>query len=142
VLPQVIVRRLERLVFRRLDALIPRSVDLHAPLRHLAVEVEIAEHAHIFVELGRRHLSHVRLGWNNPTFKPEFTLLLMNGDVAGAEQVFRDDRKRNPRNPHSLWGLHQALLQQKRGYDAGFIQTQFEASWRGGTRALKLDDLE
>jgi tetratricopeptide (TPR) repeat protein len=67
--------------------------------------------------------------------------LLMSGDAAGAERVFRDDLDRNLRNPRSLWGLHQALLQQKRDYDAGFVQKQFEASWKGGAQALKLDDL-
>lgn len=68
-------------------------------------------------------------------------VLLMNGDAAGAEKVFRADLDRNPRNPRSLWGLNQALLQQKRDYDAGFVQKQFEASWKGGPEALKLDDL-
>jgi len=67
--------------------------------------------------------------------------LLMSGDAPGAEKVFRDDLDRNPRNPRSLWGLHQALLQQKREYDAGFVQKQFETSWKGGAQALKLDDL-
>jgi tetratricopeptide (TPR) repeat protein len=67
--------------------------------------------------------------------------LLMNGDAAGAEKVFREDLDRNPRNPRSLWGLHQALLQEKRDYDASFVQKQFEASWKGGPQALKLDDL-
>ena len=67
--------------------------------------------------------------------------LLMTGDAAAAEKVFRDDLDRNLRNPRSLWGLHQALLQQKREYDAGFIQKQFEVSWKGGAPALKLDDL-
>jgi tetratricopeptide (TPR) repeat protein len=67
--------------------------------------------------------------------------LLMTGDAAEAEKVFRDDLDRNLRNPRSLWGLHQALLQQKREYDAGFIQKQFEGSWKGGPPALKLDDL-
>ncbi len=67
--------------------------------------------------------------------------LLMNGDAAGAEKVFRADLDRNPRNPRSLWGLHQALLQEKRDYDAGFVQKQFETSWKGGPTALKLDDL-
>jgi hypothetical protein len=33
------------------------------------------------------------------------------------------------------------LLQQKRGYDAGFVEREFEASWKGGVQALKLDDL-
>jgi len=67
--------------------------------------------------------------------------LLMSGDAAGAEKVFREDLDRNPRNPRSLFGLHQALLQQKRDYDAGFVQKQFETSWKGGSQALKLDDL-
>jgi hypothetical protein len=65
----------------------------------------------------------------------------MSGDAAGAEKVFREDLERNLRNPRSLWGLHQALLQQKRGYDASFVQKEFEASWKGGAQALRLDDL-
>jgi len=67
--------------------------------------------------------------------------LLMSGDVQGAEKVFREDLDRNPRNPRSLWGLRQALLQQKRDYDAGFVQKEFDTSWKGGPAALKLDDL-
>jgi len=67
--------------------------------------------------------------------------LLMSGDAAGAEKVFREDLDRNPRNPRSLWGLRQALLEQKRDYDAGFVQKQFEAAWKGSPQALKLDDL-
>ncbi len=67
--------------------------------------------------------------------------LLVNGDAAGAEKVFREDLEKNPRNPRSLFGLHQALLQQKRDYDAGFVQKQFDAAWKGGLPALKIDDL-
>ena len=67
--------------------------------------------------------------------------LLIIGDAAAAEKVFREDLDRNPRNPRSLWGLRQALLQQKRAYDAGFVQKQFEGSWKGIPQALKLDDL-
>src|SRR5271165_5928555 len=79
--------------------------------------------------------------WFFPVRESLGATLLISGDAAGAEKVFRDDLERNPRNPRSLWGLHQALLQQKRGYDAGFVQKQFEASWKGGAQALKLDDL-
>ncbi len=67
--------------------------------------------------------------------------LLMSGDASGAEKVFREDLDRNPRNPRSLFGLQQSLLQQKRDYDAGFVQKQLDASWKGGAQALKLDDL-
>ena len=67
--------------------------------------------------------------------------LLMSGDAAGAEKVFRDDLDRNPRNPRSLFGLQQSLLEQKRDYDAGFVQKQFDDSWKGGAESLKVDDL-
>jgi tetratricopeptide (TPR) repeat protein len=66
--------------------------------------------------------------------------LLMSGDAAGAEKVFREDLDRNPRNPRSLWGLRQSLLEQKREYDAGFVQKEFESSWKG-TNALRVEDL-
>jgi len=79
--------------------------------------------------------------WFYPVRESLGATLLMTGDAAGAEKVFRDDLERNLRNPRSLWGLQQALLQQKRGYDAGFVQKEFEASWKGGAQALKLDDL-
>jgi len=79
--------------------------------------------------------------WFYPVRESLGGVLLMSGDSAGAEKVFREDLERNPRNPRSLWGLHQALLLQKRDYDAGFVQKQFEASWKGGARALKVDDL-
>ena len=79
--------------------------------------------------------------WFYPVRESLGGALLMSGDSAGAEKVFREDLERNPRNPRSLWGLHQALLLQKRDYDAGFVQKQFETSWKGGAQALKVDDL-
>jgi tetratricopeptide (TPR) repeat protein len=79
--------------------------------------------------------------WFYPVRESLGGALLMTGDAAGAEKVFRADLEHNPRNPRSLWGLRQALLQQKREYDAGFIQKEFEASWKGGAHVLKLDDL-
>jgi len=79
--------------------------------------------------------------WFYPVRESLGGALLMSGDAAGAEKVFRADLDHNPRNPRSLWGLRQALLQQKREYDAGFVQKEFEASWKGGAHVLKLDDL-
>lgn len=79
--------------------------------------------------------------WFFPVRESLGAALLMNGDAAGAEKVFRDDLERNLRNPRSLWGLHQSLVKQQRDYDAGFIQKEFDASWKGGKQALTLDDL-
>ena len=78
--------------------------------------------------------------WFYPVRESLGAALLINGDQAGAEQVFRDDLARNPRNPRSLFGLEQALKAQGRTYDATFIRKQFDASWKGPA-APKLEDL-
>jgi len=77
--------------------------------------------------------------WFFPVRESLGAALLMNGDAAGAEKVFRADLDRNPRNPRSLFGLREALKAQGKDYDAGFVQKQFEASWKG--EALKMEDL-
>ena len=78
--------------------------------------------------------------WFFPVRESLGAALLKKNDPAAAEKVFREDLQRNPRNPRSLWGLREALLQQHRDYDAGFIQTQFESSWKGAAPP-KIDDL-
>jgi len=67
--------------------------------------------------------------------------LLINGNATGAEKIFREDLDRNPRNPRSLFGLQQALKAQDRNYDAGFVEEQFRAQWKGGESGLKVEDL-
>jgi tetratricopeptide (TPR) repeat protein len=79
--------------------------------------------------------------WFYPVRESLGATLMMNGDAAGAEKVFREDLERNLRNPRSLWGLREALLKQKKAYDAGFVQKQFESSWKGGAESLKLEDI-
>jgi tetratricopeptide (TPR) repeat protein len=77
--------------------------------------------------------------WFYPVRESLGAVLLLNGDAAGAEKVFRADLDRNPRNPRSLFGLQQALKAQKKDYDAGFVETEFRASWKGGE--VKVEDL-
>jgi tetratricopeptide (TPR) repeat protein len=79
--------------------------------------------------------------WFFPVRESLGAALLMNGNAAEAEKVFRDDLDRNPRNPRSLFGLQQALKAQNQTYDAGFVEDQFKASWKGGMNELKLEDL-
>jgi tetratricopeptide (TPR) repeat protein len=79
--------------------------------------------------------------WFFPVRESLGAALLMNGDATGAEKVFRADLDRNPRNPRSLFGLQQALKAQGRNYDAGFVEAQFNASWKGGATGLKMEDL-
>jgi tetratricopeptide (TPR) repeat protein len=79
--------------------------------------------------------------WFFPVRESLGAALLMNGDNVGAEKVFREDLDLHPRNPRSLFGLQQALKAQGKEYDAGFVQKQLQASWKGGSTQLKLDDL-
>jgi hypothetical protein len=77
--------------------------------------------------------------WFFPVRESLGAALLINGNAAEAEKVFRDDLDRNPRNPRSLFGLQQALKAQDRNYDASFVEDQFRASWKG--TQLKVEDL-
>jgi tetratricopeptide (TPR) repeat protein len=79
--------------------------------------------------------------WFFPVRESLGATLLMTADPAAAEQVFRADLERNPRNPRSLWGLQQALKAQKRDYDASFVERQFRASWKGSDKPLRIEDL-
>ncbi|MEN3364746.1 MAG: hypothetical protein V7606_2020, partial [Burkholderiales bacterium] len=59
--------------------------------------------------------------WFFPVRESLGGVLMMSGDSKGAEQVFREDLIVNPRNPRSLFGLHESLKAQDRAYDAGFV---------------------
>jgi len=78
--------------------------------------------------------------WFYPVRESLGAVLLKIGDNTGAEEVFRADLERNPRNPRSLFGLEQALKEQNKTYDAGFVRKQFDANWKGTTRPT-IDDL-
>ena len=78
--------------------------------------------------------------WFFPVRESLGGVLLMSGDAKGAEQVFRDDLAKNPRNPRSLFGLHRALKAQDRNSDAWFVEQEFRKAWKGGAE-LKVEDL-
>ena len=78
--------------------------------------------------------------WFYPVRESLGAVLLKIGDDAGAEETFRADLDRNPRNPRSLFGLEQALKAMDRNYDAGFIRKQFDANWKGAAPPT-VDDL-
>lgn len=77
--------------------------------------------------------------WYFPVRESLGAALMMNGDAAGAEKVFREDLDRNPRNPRSLFGLVESLKRQGHTYDAGFVESQFRSAWKGSP--LTLEDL-
>ncbi|MGH9502067.1 MAG: hypothetical protein ACRD20_04380 [Terriglobales bacterium] len=78
--------------------------------------------------------------WFFPVRESLGAALLMDGDAAGAEKVFREDLDRHPRNPRSLFGLEMALKAQNRDYDAAYVQKRFQSAWKGPA-TLKVGDL-
>jgi tetratricopeptide (TPR) repeat protein len=79
--------------------------------------------------------------WFYPVRESLGAVLLLSGNAAEAEKVFREDLERNPRNPRSLFGLSEALRAQNRAYDAQFVDKQFQTNWKGGNIKLKVADL-
>lgn len=79
--------------------------------------------------------------WFYPVRESLGAVLLLNGNAADAEKVFREDLDRNPRNPRSLFGLAEALRAQNRTYDAQFVDKQFQSNWKSTEIKLKVADL-
>lgn len=79
--------------------------------------------------------------WYYPVRESLGGVLLQAGDAKGAEQVFRDDLDKNPRNPRSLFGLAEALTRQHRDYEALWVKQQLQSAWQGADVELKVEDL-
>jgi tetratricopeptide (TPR) repeat protein len=79
-------------------------------------------------------------GWFYPVRESLGAALFLDGQVSEAEQTFREDLERNPRNPRSLFGLLQVLRSRTRSHDAGFVQAELEAAWKGDPQQLNLQD--
>jgi tetratricopeptide (TPR) repeat protein len=79
--------------------------------------------------------------WYYPVRESLGGMLLQAGDLKGAEQVFRDDLDRNPRNPRSLFGLAESLTRQHRDYEASWVKQQLQSAWQGADVELKVEDL-
>ena len=79
--------------------------------------------------------------WYFPVRESLGAALLISGNAAEAEKVFREDLERNPRNGRSLFGLRESLKALGRTYDAQFVEQQFEAAWKNADTQLKLQDL-
>jgi cytochrome c-type biogenesis protein CcmH/NrfG len=67
--------------------------------------------------------------------------LLMSGRAAEAEQVFREDLQRHPRNPRSLFGLHASLVAQQKTADATWVRRAFDTAWVNGDGPLTIESL-
>ena len=80
--------------------------------------------------------------WLAPTRESLGAALLAAGKAGDAEAIFREDLKRNPRNPRSLFGLAEALKSEHKMAEAATIQQQFQRAWRKADTKLTISDLQ
>jgi tetratricopeptide (TPR) repeat protein len=79
--------------------------------------------------------------WYYPVRESLGAALLASGKLKEAEQVFRDDLRRNPRNPRSLFGLRESLAAQHADTDAAWVDRQFRTAWKNADVELRVGDL-
>lgn len=69
--------------------------------------------------------------WYGPAREALGAALFQQHDFSDAEDVFRADLRRNPRNPRSLFGLMTALKSEGRADDATYVRLEFQRGWIG-----------
>jgi predicted Zn-dependent protease len=78
--------------------------------------------------------------WLAPTRESLGAALLDAGKTAEAEAAFREDLKRNPRNPRSLFGLAETLKAEGKMAEAATVRRQFQRAWSKADTKLTLSD--
>lgn len=78
--------------------------------------------------------------WFYPVRESLGAALLSSGQADEAERIFREDLRKNPRNPRSLFGLWKSLEARNKTADAQWVRTSFDAAWKGGPEAPRLAD--
>ncbi|MDX2031007.1 MAG: hypothetical protein SF339_10080 [Blastocatellia bacterium] len=80
-------------------------------------------------------------GWYYPVRESLGAALLLAGNAAEAERVFRRDLEMNPHNARSLFGLAESLKRLGKTKDALNVQQEFEAAWKNADSTLRIEDL-
>jgi tetratricopeptide (TPR) repeat protein len=79
--------------------------------------------------------------WLAPTRESLGAALLLAGKAAEAETVFREDLKRNPRNPRSLFGLAETLKAEGKTVEAASVEQNFRDLWSKADTKLTVSGL-
>ncbi|MGH9714884.1 MAG: tetratricopeptide repeat protein [Candidatus Acidiferrales bacterium] len=79
--------------------------------------------------------------WFYPVRESLGAAMMLNGEAAQAEKVFRADLEQYPRNPRSLFGLLKSLEAQNSVSDVAWVRKEFEAAWKNADVNLELGDL-
>jgi tetratricopeptide (TPR) repeat protein len=79
--------------------------------------------------------------WPWPVRESLGAALLLDGQMLAAEQVFREDLRRNPSNARSLLGLWRVLVAEERSDEAARLHRQFEQAEAGADVIYGIGDL-
>ncbi|MCM3902804.1 MAG: alpha/beta fold hydrolase [Pyrinomonadaceae bacterium] len=79
--------------------------------------------------------------WDLPTRELLGGALLMNGDYAEAEKVFRAEIAKHQRNGRALFGLVESLKRQGKDSSGLMVQREFEKAWETADTKLSVEQL-
>ena len=79
--------------------------------------------------------------WYYPVRESLGGALLLSGDAAGAEAVFRDGIRRSPNNGRMLFGLLESLKAQRKTEAARWAQGELDSAWKHADIQLRVKDL-
>lgn len=79
--------------------------------------------------------------WDAPSREALGGALLRAGRYREAEEIFREDLKRNARSGRSLFGLFHSLRAQGKRAEAEAIEKEFREAWRYADTQLRVADL-
>lgn len=79
--------------------------------------------------------------WYFPARQGLGAALYATGDYNDAVRTFREDLRRNQRNPRALFGLYRSLSASGSGANAAWVKSQFDTAWRNADVTLSMSDL-
>jgi tetratricopeptide (TPR) repeat protein len=79
--------------------------------------------------------------WDLPIREWLGRALLRDGQYAEAENAYREEIKRNPRNARALFGLSEALNKQGKTTSADLVRREFEQVWASSDTKLTVEAL-
>jgi pimeloyl-ACP methyl ester carboxylesterase len=79
--------------------------------------------------------------WDLPVREWLGRALLINGEYAEAEKIYRAELAKHPRNGRALFGLAESLNKQGKTDSAQMIRREFEKAWEKADTKLNVEDL-
>lgn len=79
--------------------------------------------------------------WYYPLRESLGASLLLTGDAAGAENVFREGLRRSPHDGRMLFGLRESLKAQRKTDAAALVAREFQTAWKDADLKLEIGGL-